>query len=151
RVLAAVAAGDEVYVVEGEKDVETLERAGATATCNPGGAGKWRREFSEVLRGAKVLIVADCDEPGRRHAAEVAETLLGVAASLEVIEPAAGKDAADHIAAGFNLGDFRTRAVSAGEELSRILDELVAYLRRFIVRGDLQAVAIALWLVHTHV
>ena len=42
RVLEAAQSGDGVFVVEGEKDVEALERAGVTATCNPGGAGKWR-------------------------------------------------------------------------------------------------------------
>ena len=40
-VIEAVAAGQTVYVVEGEKDVHALERAGAVATCNPMGAGKW--------------------------------------------------------------------------------------------------------------
>lgn len=30
-----------IYVVEGEKDVEALERLGVVATCNPQGAMKW--------------------------------------------------------------------------------------------------------------
>jgi hypothetical protein len=38
--LPEVLATDEVFVVEGEKDVEVLRAAGQTATCNPGGAGK---------------------------------------------------------------------------------------------------------------
>ena len=33
RVLDAVKAGDTIYVVEGEKDVHAIERAGAVATC----------------------------------------------------------------------------------------------------------------------
>jgi putative DNA primase/helicase len=40
-----------IYVVEGEKDVEAIERAGGAATCNPLGASKgqskWRPEFSQ--------------------------------------------------------------------------------------------------------
>ena len=55
-----------IYICEGEKDVEALERAGCAATCNAGGAGKWRPEYSEALAGANVIIVADRDEPGRK-------------------------------------------------------------------------------------
>jgi 5S rRNA maturation endonuclease (ribonuclease M5) len=106
QVVEAVKAGRTVYVVEGEKDVEALERAGAAATCNPGGAGKWRREYGAALRSAHVVVVADRDDAGRMHAAQVAEALHGVAASVQVVEPAKGKDAADHLAAGRGLGDL---------------------------------------------
>ena len=58
-----------VYVAEGEKDVHALEAAGGVATCNPGGAGKWRPEYGEYLAGIRhVVIVADRDQPGRKHA-----------------------------------------------------------------------------------
>ena len=40
-----------VFVVEGERDVHRLERDGLIATTNPCGAGKWRNEYSERLRG----------------------------------------------------------------------------------------------------
>jgi 5S rRNA maturation endonuclease (ribonuclease M5) len=106
RVIRAVKTGRPVWVCEGEKDVHALERAGAVATCNPGGAGKWRDEYAGWLDGADVVIVADRDEPGRRHAAQVAVSLDGKAASVTVVEAAEGKDAADHLAAGLGLGDF---------------------------------------------
>jgi 5S rRNA maturation endonuclease (ribonuclease M5) len=106
EVMAAVRRGETVYIVEGEKDVEALRAAGAVATCNPGGAGKWRPEFTETLRGAHVAVVRDTDEPGRRHAAQVVASLRGVAASVRLVEAKAGKDAADHLAAGFGLDDF---------------------------------------------
>ena len=48
KVIEAVSNGEVIYVCEGEKDVHALERAGVTATCNPGGAGKWREEYSRV-------------------------------------------------------------------------------------------------------
>ena len=57
-----------VLVCEGEKDCETARKLGLTATCNPGGAGKWRDEYRETLRGKRVAIIADADEPGRKHA-----------------------------------------------------------------------------------
>jgi hypothetical protein len=76
------------------------------ATCNPMGAGKWKPLHTEVLRGAKVTIVADKDDKGQEHAAQVAEALAGVAAVVRVVEAAEGKDAADHLAAGLGLEDF---------------------------------------------
>lgn len=75
-----------VFVVEGEKDVFSLERIGAIATTNAGGAGKWRKEYSKCLRARRVAILPDNDPPGRRHALEVAQSLYGVAASIKVLE-----------------------------------------------------------------
>src|SRR5690349_6037663 len=34
-----------VLIAEGEKDVDNLVSLGFLASCNPGGAGKWRPEF----------------------------------------------------------------------------------------------------------
>src|SRR5262249_53549637 len=42
----AVAGGRLVFVVEGEKDADNLSGLGITATCNPGGANKWRPEYT---------------------------------------------------------------------------------------------------------
>jgi len=106
KVVQAAAAGFVVYICEGEKDVASLEKTGAIATTNPGGAEKWRDEYSDALRGAQVVVVADKDEPGRKHAAQVAASLQGKAASVRIVEAKAGKDAADHLAAGFGLDDF---------------------------------------------
>ena len=77
--LAAIRAGRPVYVVEGEKDVETLARLGHAATCNAGGAGKWRDSQSALLAGADLIILPDNDPrnekggyPGQDHALDVA-------------------------------------------------------------------------------
>ncbi len=108
QVLEAVKSGRPVYVVEGEKDVEAIEGVGGVATCNPGGVGMgWRDEYSEHFRGADVTIVADDDEPGRKHAAAVHAALLPVAASVRVVLPAQGNDTSDHLRAGKRLQDFR--------------------------------------------
>jgi putative DNA primase/helicase len=77
---------DWVFICEGEKDVDALRVAGLIATCNVGGAGKWRDEYSEVLRGRRVCIIADRDEPGRKHAQAVAASLHGIVAEVKVIE-----------------------------------------------------------------
>jgi hypothetical protein len=83
--LLAADATETIFVVEGEKDADRLCRSGLTATCNPCGALKWRKEYNQPLRGRHVAILADNDEPGRKHAGQVATSLQGVAASIKVV------------------------------------------------------------------
>jgi KaiC/GvpD/RAD55 family RecA-like ATPase len=106
--IEGVAAGRTVFVVEGEKDVHAIESAGGLATCNPGGAGKWRVEYSEFLRGADVIIVVDQDPAGIAHAADVEASLQGAARRVRVVKAAVGKDAADHLAGGHTLEEWTT-------------------------------------------
>ncbi len=83
--IQGIAAGRRVFVVEGEKDVHTLEKLGFVATTNAGGAGVWTSAYTESLAGGHVVLLPDNDEPGRKHAALVAEALSGVAASVVTI------------------------------------------------------------------
>ena len=75
-----------VWVVEGEKDVLTLERHGQVATCNNGGAGNFKPDLAPWFSGKSVAIIADYDQPGRDHAVKVAELLKPVASSVFVVE-----------------------------------------------------------------
>ena len=75
-----------VFLVEGEKDVETLVKLGLVATTNPMGAGKWRQEYADSLKGRIVVILADNDDPGRKHANQLADSLKGIAASVKIVE-----------------------------------------------------------------
>ena len=118
--LAAIRRGEGIYIAEGEKDVLALVEHSFSATCNVGGAGKWRTEYGATLKGVAVVIVADKDAPGREHAADVAAKLQGVAASVKVIElPDTGgkpvKDAADFFAAGGTAADFKALCANAME------------------------------------
>ena len=81
----AVRKGEPIFVVEGEKDVHSLEGIGLVATCNPMGAGKWKDSYSEELRGASCVVLPDNDGPGRKHGVEVANSLSGKAASIKFI------------------------------------------------------------------
>ena len=113
EVLAAVAAGRTVYVVEGEKDADRLAAMGEVATCNFDGAAregakkpKWQPGYGDALRGADVVIIADRDEPGIAHAEAVAADLGGKAKSVAVVLPAVTTihaDVSDHLDAGFAL------------------------------------------------
>lgn len=92
EILEGVRAGSPIYVVEGEKDVDTARRLGLVATCNSGGAGKWLSSHSAPLAGATVRIVPDRDKPGEEHARLVASSLRGVASSVEILSLPVGKD-----------------------------------------------------------
>lgn len=83
--LPEVVKAEQVFVCEGEKDADRLRSLGLVATTAPMGAGKWRPEYSEALRGKHVVILPDADEPGREHARQVAASLHGVAASVKVV------------------------------------------------------------------
>lgn len=105
-----------VLVVEGEKAVDALDRIGVFATTSPAGAGKWQDVYSLTLKGAIVVPVPDCDPPGRRHAVEVARSLLReqvtVLGPLELdLGRQDGYDVTDRLAelAAGMTGDVRTQ------------------------------------------
>jgi putative DNA primase/helicase len=103
EVLRAVAAGEPIYLPEGEKDANKVIDLGVTATTNAGGAGKWAPQYTATLRGAHIVLLQDNDASGRRHTAVVTQALYGVAASLKLVElpglPPKG-DVSDWLAAG---------------------------------------------------
>ncbi|MBX3435418.1 MAG: DUF3987 domain-containing protein [Pirellulales bacterium] len=107
-----------VVVVEGEKDADNLARIGVLATCNAGGAGKWTAEHSAFLRDRRVIVLPDNDEAGRNHAQQVAQSLHGIAAWIQIVElpglPAKG-DASDWIAAGGTKAELKRLAAAAPE------------------------------------
>lgn len=74
-----------IFVVEGEKDADRLASLGAHATCNAGGAGKWREEHSACLKGANVVIIPDNDKAGEDHAEKVAKSLKGYASRTRIL------------------------------------------------------------------
>ena len=118
EVVAAVAAGNPIWIVEGEKDVETLRTLDQVASCNAGGARKWKDEHSEPFKGAKdVRIIADDDASGRDHAREVAASLRAVGARVKLCLPAEGcKDVTEHVEAGHPLEALRAWGEEEPEE-----------------------------------
>jgi hypothetical protein len=105
-VVGAVTASTEIYLVEGEKDVHALEALGAVATTSPMGAGNFPKVDTSPLAGAHVVVVPDQDKEGTRYLRDVLEALDGLAASVRVAAPKVGKDAADHVAAGYGIDDL---------------------------------------------
>lgn len=107
-VARARSAGQTIYLVEGEKDADVLALAlDAVATTNLGGAASWRPEYADTLRGARVVVVADNDDVGRRAAESRADSLRDLpGTTVQVVLPREGKDATDHVFAGYDLQDF---------------------------------------------
>jgi antitoxin (DNA-binding transcriptional repressor) of toxin-antitoxin stability system len=178
ELLAAVADGRPVHVVEGEKDVAAIVAAGGEATTFAMGAGKWRPGYAKWFEGADVVVVADDDEPGHRHAATVARALAGVAATVRIVKAAEGKDAADHLAAGHGLDQFAplwVEGATTGTDIvegsttgtgivegaatiavameagADVLADTERFLRRYVVfASSAQAVTATLFAEHTH-
>jgi putative DNA primase/helicase len=109
----------EVYVAEGEKDVDALRQRGLLATCNPCGAPGWRTVSAcarTVLAGRDVVVIADRDDSGvgQKHGREVEASLRGVARSVRVVvTPPPCKDISE-------LFDARP-----GQQTTLILRELI--------------------------
>ncbi|SCW56266.1 AAA family ATPase [Ancylobacter rudongensis] len=85
ELIEAIGSERTVFIVEGEKDVDRLRTLNVPATCNAGGAGKWKLDFVEHFVGADVVIVPDNDDPGREHAEKVARALQPVATRVRVL------------------------------------------------------------------
>jgi len=105
-----------VFIVEGEQDVDRLRFLGLVATCNSGGAEKWRRADRDSFPAdRKVVILVDNDEPGRRHGQKVLRSIKSKSKVVHVIElpdlPQKG-DVSDWLDAGGTV-----------DELMRLVDE----------------------------
>ncbi len=163
RKLLAAPNGSTIVIPEGEKDVLTVERLGHLATTNVGGAGKWNDSYSKVLAGHHVVILEDNDDAGRKHAAMVAASAIrGGAASVRIIGfpdlPEKG-DVSDWIAAGGTREALDALIASTpptavgdpAQPLDALLDDIVAFVQRFMVLELTAIHAVALWIVHTYV
>lgn len=82
-----------IFVVEGEKDAETLRSWGFVATTNAGGANApWLPQFTGALQGREVILIPDNDQPGKQRVLNIARALLGKVAKLTVLELEGAKD-----------------------------------------------------------
>jgi 5S rRNA maturation endonuclease (ribonuclease M5) len=106
-----------IYIVEGERDVHSMELIGLAATCNAGGAGKWKPEHSEFLRGRDVVVICDNDQPGLDHGQLVCKSLKGIAASVKIIY---------HLPTGKDATEFIEERRKTGAKEKAIRDEILA-------------------------
>ncbi|MBE6924576.1 MAG: hypothetical protein E7466_04990 [Ruminococcaceae bacterium] len=82
-----LSAASVVYIVEGEKDVETLAQHGLTAVSQPDGANsKWCAAYEDALSGKDIIILPDNDKPGRQYAELCAAKLSGKASRIRLVD-----------------------------------------------------------------
>ena len=62
-----------------------LLKLGIAATCNAGGAGKWKPAHAAHLEGGDVIIIPDNDGAGQKHAESVAASLVGIAKRIRIL------------------------------------------------------------------
>ncbi len=111
-----------IIICEGEKDVDNLRKIEFLATCNSGGAGKWKPELNEYFRDRNVAIIMDNDilnpktgyKPGEKHAHEVAEQLNGIAKLVVVISLPGLKEKQD-------VSDWLKNKLGDREELIKLI------------------------------
>ena len=143
ELLEAIHQRKTVYVVDGEKDANSLWELGYPATCDPMGSGKWRSEYGDVLAQApRVMIVADREEGGLEQASTVAFSLSG-RTEYEIVESAVGKDVSDHLKAGRSVEEL----IPVGG-LADLLTQVETFIRRFVVLTEEQSCAVTLWVAH---
>jgi putative DNA primase/helicase len=106
-----------IVIVEGEKSADAAWQCGLVATTSAGGAKAASKTDWGPLRGRRVVILPDHDEPGERYAEDVAKLALATGAKdvriLRLADHAAnlpdGGDLADVVAddrwRGLPLGD----------------------------------------------
>lgn len=105
-VIQAKEANVPIWLVEGEKDADTLMDMGIVATTAPGGAGKWLEINTASLAGTTVEIVADNDSVGKAHAINVCEQLRKAGCTATIFISPYAKDVTDHLQAGYSLDEL---------------------------------------------
>jgi len=117
ELLEGIAQGKTVFITEGEKCVDAVFDLGAVATCNAGGARKFRDELVPFFKRADVVVLPDNDPAGQSHLAIVSGKLHGVASGVRVLNlPGLKKpkdDIVDWIGAGGTLEQLEALAANA--------------------------------------
>jgi hypothetical protein len=145
----------DVLITEGEKDADTGNSLKFTTTTS-GGAGSWKPQFSEYLRGKKVVVIADADEPGRKHARQIVTSLYGKVESLKLLEIPGAKDLSEWRERGGTRDALLALIEGTPEwkpeviEGAELLMAVYRFVRRFVSLSEPQAMVVALWVAHTH-
>ena len=84
NLLKGIKEGYPVYIVEGEKDVRTLENLGWVATTS-GGANDWKESYGKYFKGADVRILPDNDEAGDKLAKKIYRDIKDFAYRTKIV------------------------------------------------------------------
>jgi len=89
KIKQAIAQNKPVYLVEGEKDVDTLLSHGLFATTSeitPISPNQWKQEYTLLLKDADVVILYDYDKTGFKRRDLLGNALHGKVKSLKVVD-----------------------------------------------------------------
>jgi 5S rRNA maturation endonuclease (ribonuclease M5) len=146
----------EILVVEGEKDAETARGLKMCSTTGGSASDPWLPQFTEALRGKDVVVIADADEPGRTKAKTIASSLYGTAATVRLCEMPGAKDLSEWMERGGTREQFLAfvSGLPAWKpeivDGARLLNQVAAYIRRFVSLSPSQTPVVTLWIAHTH-
>ncbi len=108
----AIAEEKAVFLVEGEKDVETLIAYGLAATTAPDSLS-WSNEFSNELKDADVIILYDMDKTGVERRDLLCKLLFEKVKKLRVVDlpgleyqESHGKDVSDWLSEGHTMAEL---------------------------------------------
>lgn len=109
-----------VFIVEGEKDVETLRKLGNGFGCatTAGGASDWKKDYARYFKSLNVVILRDNDKPGAELAEQIRKDLRPFAYSVKVVAPSSRDkgDVTDYITEeGGSIDDLKTMIAEAKE------------------------------------
>jgi len=80
----AIEKDNNIYFVEGEKDVKTLQRLGLTATTIY--SKKWIDAYTNQLKGSKLVFIGDTGKAGEEFKKLVFDNLKNVVKTFKVVE-----------------------------------------------------------------
>lgn len=157
----AIADGVTVWLMEGEKDVETAEGLGLVATTNAQGAGSFPEVLAAQFAGADVRVVLDRDQGGAARGVELSEVLTAAGAQrVQLLLPAttvAKTDFTDHVEARLvdlssdtlgllpvsadtaELDELRYRCLAAAETVHKACREAEARHEKHLAASDSDA------------
>lgn len=96
--LPRVRSSQTVWMVEGEKDVQSLEDLGFVASCNVAGSNGWLDSYSEHLTGKDLVLCGDNDTAGQKLMDEIQATCLKTAKTIRRVKvPDFAKDITEYL------------------------------------------------------
>jgi putative DNA primase/helicase len=133
EIVKAAAEDREIAICEGEKDADNLWRLGIPATCNfdgttdviknPKAKQKWKADYSEALRGARIVVFNDNDPPGYAHADNICKLSLGIAKRVRRLDL---KNHWPEIPPGGDVSDWLARGHSR-QDLDALIEQATDY------------------------